>query len=722
MKKYLKPIPLRVFLIVPFVLQIVGTVALVGYFCRRSSEKTIERLANPLIQEINDNVKQELNTYLSSAQKMVEDNVSLFENQLIDWQNSEKLGHYFWHLLKNHNLEYLRLRTIENEYVGVGYFKNQLEITERSKLNLNKLYAYAPDSQGHRHHLLNIYDEDNPLDAVRFTEILKNNKAGWSSVYQQTDDLTQMGIRFNAPVYTANKQLVGLLGVDISLKSINRFLANIAHDYSGIIFMVDREGYLIGNSQSSPLYVIKKGEAKRRLASESSDSLIKFVSQSIFSTHDYRTNLALKSLTFQTKNYWVKTVNYQDKYGLNGLIVTLIPSANFRSEIDKSNQLNALIIFSASALSLIIGVLTARWITRPILQLNKAAKNLARGDWEHSLTFNRTDEIGELALSFADMTQQLKTAFRTIEENKNQLHAFLDNLPIGIFIIEKNNRVLFINQAGQTTLGKGMIPDLKLEDLSTVYHIYQTDSDQLYSPQKLSVFKELSREILIREDLEIRQENGSTIPLEVRTIPILNLKREMGYVINTFVDISERKTMSKLRDNYQLELEQQIHQQTRILQESEERFRRSFEDAPIGMVITTIKGQLVQVNRALCGILGYSEQELCALTFQNITHPDDLDTTIHYLKQLLLGKIHSFQLEKRYLHKEGYLIYSFVCVSLVKDKDGNPLYFIGQIKDITQRKQAETELKRRNEEMEAIFQAFPDLLFRIYLDGQGKRI
>ncbi len=128
------------------------------------------------------------------------------------------------------------------------------------------------------------------------------------------------------------------------------------------------------------------------------------------------------------------------------------------------------------------------------------------------------------------------------------------------------------------------------------------------------------------------------------------------------------------------------------LEQSETRFRNAFDFAPIGMAIVSPEGKWLQVNRAICEIVGYQAVELQLLTFQDITHPDDLEADLGYLEQLLHGEIRSYQMEKRYFHKNGHVVWVLLSVTLARRMDGTPLHFISQIQDITQRKQAEKAL------------------------------
>ena len=138
------------------------------------------------------------------------------------------------------------------------------------------------------------------------------------------------------------------------------------------------------------------------------------------------------------------------------------------------------------------------------------------------------------------------------------------------------------------------------------------------------------------------------------------------------------------------------------LRESEERFRRAFEDAGIGMALVGLDGRWLRVNRALCEIVGYSEPELLARTFQDITHPADLDADLGHVRDLIAGEHRSYKMEKRYLHRDGHSVWIHLTGSLMRDAAGQPLHFVAQIEDITTRKHLEAELRTaRDQALEA---------------------
>ncbi len=143
------------------------------------------------------------------------------------------------------------------------------------------------------------------------------------------------------------------------------------------------------------------------------------------------------------------------------------------------------------------------------------------------------------------------------------------------------------------------------------------------------------------------------------------------------------------------------------LRESEERFRGAFEFAAIGMALVGRDGRFLRVNEAVCRILGYSAEELLATSFGAITHPDDLERDTAYARQLLDGSISHCQMEKRYFHKDGHIVWVLLSASLVHDSSGQPSYFVSQLQDITEQRQLTDELRIARADLRAILDNVP---------------
>ena len=169
-------------------------------------------------------------------------------------------------------------------------------------------------------------------------------------------------------------------------------------------------------------------------------------------------------------------------------------------------------------------------------------------------------------------------------------------------------------------------------------------------------------------------------------------------VFTVFIDLTERHA-----------LETQ-------LRESEQRFYGAFQHAPIGMALVTVDGHMLRVNDALCQMLGYDEQELLARALPDLTHVDDLPASRELTRGLRAGQRETYQLEKRYIHRDGHVVHVLLSVSLVRDAAGQPSHAVAQILDISQRKAYEEALFRERELAEVTLRSIGDAVITTDLD------
>ncbi|MDX6574344.1 MAG: hypothetical protein QOE96_297 [Blastocatellia bacterium] len=178
------------------------------------------------------------------------------------------------------------------------------------------------------------------------------------------------------------------------------------------------------------------------------------------------------------------------------------------------------------------------------------------------------------------------------------------------------------------------------------------------------------------------------------TIPIIAI---VYFTYWTYMkNVEGAAAQAQLARRHVEELNRHIAEQGRIeraLRETEEHFRNAFDYAAIGMALVSPQGAWLRVNRSLCELIGYSEQELLDANFQAVTHADDLRNDLANLYRLMQGETPTCQVEKRYVHRLGQIVWALNSVSLVRDSDNNPVHFIFQIQDITERKRAEAALQ-----------------------------
>ena len=174
---------------------------------------------------------------------------------------------------------------------------------------------------------------------------------------------------------------------------------------------------------------------------------------------------------------------------------------------------------------------------------------------------------------------------------------------------------------------------------------------------------------------------------------------ELQWISGFIWDISDRKAMED-----QLRLSQQ-------------RFSSAFSTAPHGMALVSLQGQWLEVNDQLCEMLGYSREQLRCTDFQQITHPDDLETDLQHIEKLLAGEINTYQMEKRYLDSQGRIIWVLLSVSLVRDSDDAPVYYVAQIQDFSERIANELAIREREDYLSALLDNVLDAI--ISVDQQG---
>ncbi len=186
--------------------------------------------------------------------------------------------------------------------------------------------------------------------------------------------------------------------------------------------------------------------------------------------------------------------------------------------------------------------------------------------------------------------------------------------------------------------------------------------------------------------------NGDRFPVSLSVTALTDTTGKITGFLGILNDITERK-----KSEEELRL-------------SEERFSNAFVYAAIGMALVSLEGRWLKVNKSVCNLLGYSAEELSAKTFQDITHPDDLDTDLQHVHELLDDKIRSYTMEKRYFHKDGHIVWALLGVSLMRDKQNKPLYFISQIEDITRSKEIMAEQQDLTKKAQAAERAKSEFL------------
>lgn len=263
---------------------------------------------------------------------------------------------------------------------------------------------------------------------------------------------------------------------------------------------------------------------------------------------------------------------------------------------------------------------------------------------------------------------------RLLSESEVRLRAIVGNIGEAILIVDEEEHIESLNEKALEIFGytETQIVGQKIDIL------FCDESKKNTTP---FFEKNISRAQWV--EIESLRKNGSIFSAEFHVSEI-KVRQKRIYVV-ILRDISERKRTENR------------------IQESENRFRSSFDFAPIGMALISVDGLWVQVNQALCQIVGYGEKELLHTDFYHMTHADDLVYSREILDPVFQSSLKTTMLEKRYIHKNGHIVWVYLNVFMMNDDSGKPLYLIAQIQDITARKMVEEELKSANKQLKNKF-------------------
>ncbi|MGD9900842.1 MAG: PAS domain S-box protein, partial [Calditrichaceae bacterium] len=222
--------------------------------------------------------------------------------------------------------------------------------------------------------------------------------------------------------------------------------------------------------------------------------------------------------------------------------------------------------------------------------------------------------------------------------------------------------------------------------------------------------------------LKIAQSRGSNIPFVFvsgsfgEEIAIETLK--MGATDYVLKEKLNRLAPAVKRAYNEAEERKKLLKAEQTLRDSEKRFRKLFDEGPLGMSLNDMNFRFTDVNNSLCIMLGYTKAELLQMSFLDIIHPDDSPRNREYIERLLNGKLPRYQTEKRCIRKDGSIICASLTASLIKNNDGSPMSLLGMVDDITERKKMETALVESEKKYRAIFEESRDVIFISSPDGK----
>ncbi len=741
-QKLSKKLSLRLILIVPFLLQICLAVGLTGWLSLKNGQKAVKDVAKQLSSEVTERIAQNLITFLDTPHQINQVNAAAIRQGQLNIRNLEQLQRQFWeqiHIFKT--AAAITIGNEQNEFLGVENRDRRELVIMRSDLSTDySLLTYSVGTSGDLLDLRAIDRNYDPRMRPWYRAAAQSGRPTWSQIFPQftTQDLTIAAVQ---PFYNKDGKLEAVLSTSLYLLQVGEFLRSLKIGQTGQSFIIEPNGFMVATSTEEKPFLIDLRTIDRLQASNSSNPLTRSTAR--FLAHNF-TDLggirASESLVFDFdgKAQYVQVQPLRDSKGLDWLIVVVLPEDDFMEQIHTNTRTTILLCLCALAIAIVLGIITSHWITQPIFGLIAASEQLAKqfeadikdtNDLELAREIERqqnphhalievdcVSEFGVLAQSFNQMAGQLQASFTTLEKRNAELeHRVLERTAkIGA----ANNKLLLEIQSRERAEvalreseeryrsivenANDLIATISLDSKylyvspNTPRMIGYTPADligqtwePLVHPEDLKILLDSSQkafengEKLTTVPYRFKHKDGSWYWLVSTVSPVKDSNGQPLYSVVISRDVTKRK---------QAEL---------AVQESEARFRGTFDQAAVGIAHVDTDGKWLKVNQRYCDILGYAEAELLQMTFREVTHPEDLDYNAECYRRLRAREITNYAIEKRYIRKDGGLVWVALTVSPVLDPMGETQYYTAVVVDISDRKSAEVELTKAKEEAEA---------------------
>ncbi|NEO84418.1 MAG: response regulator [Spirulina sp. SIO3F2] len=444
--RFFTQVPLRTIFVVPFVLLITLTVGLVGYLSFQNSQQAVTQLVSQLNREANARVIEHLENFLEKPIELVKANRDAIAMNVIDLNDIDRTDLFFGQQLERSPFtsflyilktgigssvtllpdEQGQRNYIIDQFVGDDQTFGTSETEVGTMRGEN--YRYLSDSRWQRTQLLAQYPLDLSLWRQDIQQVFQSDQPLWVDINPIEDFPGVLMTGIIASVRDVNDEILGWFSIGFSLDNLASFVRDLEVSPQAQTFVIDREGLLVANSSDDlPVKVI--GEAVERISTlEGPNPIIQGTSQYLQTTFgDFKQIQTPQAFTFKLAGARqnLSITPWQNEYGLDWLVVTVIPEADFMGEIYANTRNTIALSFVALLGAIALGILTTRWVTNPIFKLNNAAKDIAQGEWDKNVDLERTDELGELAQSFNNMATQLQFSFTTLEQRVTERTAEL---------------------------------------------------------------------------------------------------------------------------------------------------------------------------------------------------------------------------------------------------------------------------------------------------------
>jgi signal transduction histidine kinase len=412
-------VSLRTVLIVPFVLQTVFAVGLVGYLSFRNGQQAINDLAVRLEKETSKHIQQKLDSYLLVPHQINQINSKAIELELLDLNDLKQMGKFFHSQMKTFNVGYINYGSTKEEFIGVERLDNdEILINETLRNDTKIMSIYTTDDKGNRTGLKNVEPNTGMSTEDWYADAVKAGHPVWSDIYAWSDKPNVLSISSSYPIYDRSHKLLGVIGVDLILSQIDKFLQTLTFSPSSQILILERNGTLVAHSGKTRPFQITDGKAHRVHLHEVRNPQIQSVAQYLDKNFGNLSGIkAAQEVIVDSSvgRQFVHVTPWKDTFGLDWLVIVVAPESDFMEQINFKTGITFMLCLGTLVVFSILGIFTARLITKPLLNMTQAAQQIADGKIEQQIVAKDIIELNTLAQSFNQMSQQLKSSFEDLE-------------------------------------------------------------------------------------------------------------------------------------------------------------------------------------------------------------------------------------------------------------------------------------------------------------------
>ena len=448
--KHLKRISLRPLAIVPFTLQLIGTVGLVGYLSFKSGQAEIDGMSNRLLEAVSDRVTQRLQAYVDAPQHMNQVNAEAVRSGELDLKNLDVLHRRFLSQIQRSDLSSIQFGNQQGNFRVVRVLDGEFQILEVDGQNPNQLSVYRANDNGQKDgppNITNYLGKDN-LDRPWAAAELGLNQPTPSPV-SLLKTREEISLYSAYPIYDRANQPLGVFAATIKFSGINQFLSQLKISRSGQVFVIDRSGNLIGNSAQEERFESrnKPGDPTglTQLSLENSGNLVaREVGEALRKNFGNLSQInQSQKLDFacDRKHCFAEVVPFSDRQSLGWLIVTVLPDSDFAADRQKNTRTTIELCLVALAGSIVLGTFTAFWTTRLLRRLRQTAQAIAAGDLNQEFSADPSiyglEEtsvvLNQMIQKFRQSLNQVQTA---LQESKEKYETVFRTSPDAIGVID----------------------------------------------------------------------------------------------------------------------------------------------------------------------------------------------------------------------------------------------------------------------------------------------